>query len=92
MSMPNIRRDVSLMLDQANRQIADAEIKLSRGGDREKAHAIGELVFLKRQKETLEQRLKEIEDHPEANETMFQWIKEEWFNLTLRLEQWIANV
>ncbi|QUD89530.1 hypothetical protein [Phenylobacterium montanum] len=89
--MPAIRRDVALMLAQADIQLADAEAKLFRGSDREKMQAAGKLAFLKRQKEMLERRIEEIDRHPEASETLFQWIKEESFALSVRLESWIAN-
>ena len=39
----------------------------------------------------LEHRLKEIEANPNATETLFQWIKEECFGLSLRLDTWIAG-
>jgi hypothetical protein len=92
MPMTVIKGEVAMMLRQASQQIAEAEAKLASGTYGEKVHAAGELAFLKRQKETLDLRLEEIENHPEASETLFQWIKEEWFNLTLRLDNWIATV
>lgn len=91
MSMPLIRGEVRAMLAQANHQIAVAEAALAGASDRAKIEAAGELAFLKRQKETLEQRLKEIDRAPAASETLFQWIREEWFNLTLRLQNWVAH-
>jgi hypothetical protein len=50
------------------------------------------LSFLRRQKETIEGRLKEIDAAPEgASESLFRWVKEEVFNLKLRTESWIAG-
>jgi hypothetical protein len=91
MSMPVIRSEVALMLADADQKFALAEADLAKGDARKKVKAAGELTFLKRQKEELEQRLKEIDASPAASETLFQWIKEEVFNLTLRLESWIAG-
>lgn len=92
MSMPVIRAEVANMLAQANHEIALAEADLRLAGDRRRVQAAGELAFLKHQKETLEQRLQEIDSHPAASETLFEWIREEWFNLTLRLESWVAHL
>jgi hypothetical protein len=39
----------------------------------------------------LERRLKEIEANLNATETLLQWIKEECFGLSLRLDTWIAG-
>ncbi|QUD88346.1 hypothetical protein [Phenylobacterium montanum] len=91
MSMPSIRRDVALMLAQANIHIDDAEALMKEGPDRARMHAAGKLAVLKRQKEVLEQRLAEIDRRPDAEETMLQWIKEEAFSLSLGIERWIAN-
>jgi hypothetical protein len=91
MSLPLIRHEVSMMLSQSNEHIAEAEAKLATGGFREKVGAAGELSFLKRQKATVEQRLNEIDAQPDATETLLQWVKEEVFNLNLRLASWIAH-
>jgi chromosome segregation ATPase len=91
MSMPTIRHEVALILGQANDKISDAKAKLANGSDREKVRAAGELSFLERERDELEQRLKEIERDPGATETLFQWVREEGFILALRLETWIAG-
>jgi hypothetical protein len=91
MSMPVIRREVAMMLAQVNGQIAEEEAKFASETDSEKVAGAGELAFLRHQHEMLEQRLKEIEDNPNATETLFQWIKEECFGLSLRLDTWIAG-
>jgi predicted nucleic acid-binding Zn-ribbon protein len=75
-----------------NERIAEAEKALASGTRREKVDAAGELAFLRRQKATIEDRLKEIEAEPHATETLFEWVKEEAFNLNLRLQSWCANV
>lgn len=92
MSMPVIRAEVAKMLAHANHEIALAESDLVHAGDRRRVQAAGELAFLKHQKEMLEHRLNEIDSHPGASETVFEWIREEWFNLSLRLESWVAHL
>ena len=47
--------------------------------------------MLERQKAMVEGRLREIEAQPQATETLFQWVKEQVFNLNMRLESWIAR-
>ena len=91
MSMPVIRREVAMMLAQVNGRITEEEAKFASGTDSDKVAAAGELAFLRRQHEMLEHRLKEIEANPNATETLFQWIKEECFGLSLRLDSWIAG-
>jgi hypothetical protein len=91
MSMQVIRHEVVMMLSQANMKISEAEQIIAAGSDRERIDAAGELFFLKRQKETLQQRLAEIETRADAPTTLYEWIKEEVFNLNLRLESWIAH-
>ncbi len=91
MSMQVVRHEVEMMLAQAKLKILDAETALVSGTDREKVDAAGELSFLKRQRETLQERLAEIETRSDAPETLYQWVKEEVFNLNLRLESWLAH-
>ena len=91
MSMQIVRHEVEMMLAQAKLRISDAEAALADGTDREKVDAAGELSFLKRQRETLNERLAEIETRPDAPETLYEWVKEEVFNLNLRLESWLAH-
>jgi len=90
--LDNIRHEVGMMLADVNEKLAEAEIQLSRGSPIEKVKAAGELSFLRRQREMIEDRVKEIDAAPEgASETLFRWVKEEVFNLKLRLESWIAG-
>ena len=91
MPLSVIRREVAAMLRQANEHIAEAEAKFASGDMREKVDAAGELSFLKRQKATVEERLREIDAQPQATETLFQWVKEEVFNLNVRLQDWITH-
>lgn len=91
MPMSAIRDEVAMMLAEADKKIAKAEAQLAAGGPRRKVEAAGQLAFLKRQRQTLADRLAAVEAEPDAPETLFQWIKEEVFNLTLRLETWIGE-
>jgi hypothetical protein len=90
--LDNIRHEVGMMLADVNERLAEAEQKLSQGAPREKVKAAGELSFLRRQKETIEGRVKEINAAPpHASETLLRWLKEEAFNLKLRAQSWIAG-
>ncbi len=91
MPLPVIRRDVGQMLARTNIEIADAEIVLHAGPDLAKARAAGKLAMLYRHREALQRRLADIDRRPEASETIFQWIKEEVFSLSLGIERWIAD-
>ena len=91
MSMQVVRHEVEMMLAQANLKISDARAMLATGTDREKVDAAGELSFLEVQKQTLQDRMAEIDAHPDASETLYEWVKEEVFNLNLRLDSWIAH-
>ncbi|WP_374575573.1 hypothetical protein [Phenylobacterium sp.] len=91
MSMPFIRQEVASFLQEVDEKIADAEKKHEKGALTQKVNAAGELAFLRHQKEMLEERLKEIDAHPEQAETLMQWLKEDWFNLKLRIDTWVGG-
>jgi len=80
-----------MLLAQAKLKIADAQTLLANGADRERVDAAGELSLLARQRDVLQQRLAEIDRRPDAPETVYQWLKEELFNLRLGIESWIAH-
>jgi len=72
---------------KANSKIEDAEQQQATGTGQERVHAAGQLVFLRRQKEELEGRTRElgtVQDGPTA--TVAEWIKEDWMMLMQRLE------
>jgi hypothetical protein len=92
MSMPTIRREVADMLAQTNAQIAQAEAKLQGGTAAEKVRAAGELAFLRSQRDSIQARLAEVDARPESTETLYQWTREELFNLGLRLQDWFARL
>jgi len=91
MSLSIIKNEVSLMLAEVNRKLGEAEAKLAAGSDQEKVAAAGEVAFLKDQHRTIKARLAQIDSHPEASESLFQWFKEELFNLGVRLDEWVAR-
>jgi hypothetical protein len=81
-----------MMLSDVNARLAEAEGQLAKGTFRQKVDAAGELSFLRGQKEMIEARMKVINSAPaNATETPLRWLKEEVFNLKLRLESWIAG-
>jgi hypothetical protein len=86
-----IRQEVELMLSDVDADLAKAETRRAKGGLK-RVEAAGELADLKRQKAALVGRLKEIDADPDANDTFFRWVKEDLFNLKLRLANWIATV
>lgn len=86
-----IRQEVELMLSDLDADLAKAEALRAKGGLK-RVEAAGELADLKRQKAALVGRLKEIDAEPEAHDTFFRWVKEDLFNLKLRLADWIARV
>lgn len=92
MALDNIRHEVSMMLAEVNLRLAEAEDRLAKGTLRERVDAAGELTFLRSQKEMIETRMKVIDSAPaDATETPLRWLKEEIFNLKLRLDAWIAG-
>jgi hypothetical protein len=92
MALADIRHEVVLALAQTHDAQHDAQALLARGEDAEKVSAAGELDFLERQDALLRARLAEVDrrmaDH---RDSVFSWFRQEWFNLMLRLESWIAR-
>ena len=91
MALNNIRHEVVLALAQTKDLIREAILVLERGDDTERVGAAGELDFLMRQKAMLERRLAEVDRRLAEPETAFRWFRQEWFNLMLHLESWIAH-
>jgi hypothetical protein len=90
--LDNIRKEVGMMLDDVNARLAEAEHLSAQGTLAQKVDAAGELSFLRGQKDMIVARMKVL-DGASANaaETPLRWLKEEIFNLKLRLESWIAG-
>jgi hypothetical protein len=92
LALDNIRHEVSMMLSDVNLRLAEAEDHLAKGTFRQKVDAAGELTFLRSQKEMIEARMKVIDAAPAgAAETPLRWLKEEVFNLKLRLDAWVVG-
>jgi hypothetical protein len=91
MALDTIRRGVVLTLAQTNDHIRDAEWIMRNGDDLEKVLAAGELDFLHRQQVMLVNRLVEIDRRLAAHQTLFSWVRQEWFSLKLHFEDWITH-
>jgi len=91
MVLNHIRHEVTLALAQTKELIREAAIGLERGDDAEKVGAAGDLEFLLRRKMALERRLQEVDRRQAEPETALRWFRQEWFNLMLHFESWIAH-
>jgi hypothetical protein len=91
MAYSTVRHEVILALALTKDQIHDADMALALGADEEKVEAAGELRFLLRRKALLETRLAEVDRRIAEHRTLFSWFRQEWFNLKLHVESWIAH-
>jgi len=91
MALNHIRHEVVLALAQTKDLIREAGMALERGDDAERVDAAGELEHLRRQKAMLERRLAEVDRRLAEPETPGRWLRQEWFNLMLHFESWIAH-
>ena len=91
MALAEIRHEVVLALAHTHDAQHDARALLDRGADEERVIAAGELDFLGRQDARLMRRLAEIDRRAAEHRTMFAWARQEWFNLMLHMESWIAH-
>jgi hypothetical protein len=91
MALNHIRYEVVLALAQTKDLIRETGVVLERGEDAEKVDAAGELDFLLRQKAMLERRLEDVDQRLGEPETALRWFRQEWFNLMLHFESWIAH-
>jgi hypothetical protein len=92
MALADIRHEVVLALAQTRDAQHEAEALLARGEDAQKVTAAGELDFLQRQDARLRARLAEVDRRmAERRDSAFSWFRQEWFNLMLHLESWIAH-
>jgi predicted nucleic acid-binding Zn-ribbon protein len=80
-----------MMLSQLNEQAADAEKQLAGGSYREKVDAAGELAVLKRRRDTIENRFKELSRNHAESDNMISIIREELFNLSLSFRQLLSG-
>jgi hypothetical protein len=91
MALADIRHDVLHALANTHDAQHDARAALEHGEDTEKVAAAGELDFLERQDARLQDRLAEIDRRAVEHRTTFAWLRQEWFNLMLQMERWIAH-
>ena len=92
MALADIRHEVVLALAHTHDAQHEAESLLAHGEDAEKVTAAGELDFLQRQDAKLKARLAEVDRRiSEHRDSVFGWARQEWFNLMLHLESWIAH-
>ena len=92
MPMPHIRHEIQTMLFQVEERIADAEHALASGDDRDKVKAAGDLTILRRRRALIASRLRAVDGAISQSESFTNLIKEEWFNLSLRLRQFLTGV
>jgi hypothetical protein len=91
MALADIRHEITHALartDVALRETLDA---LEHGSSVEKVDAAGEREFLMRRKARIERRLTELDARTAEHRTGFAWVRQEWFNLMLQLDSWIAH-
>ena len=92
MALADIRHEVVHALAHIHDAQHDARALLDHGEDAQKVTAAGELDFLQRQDARLKARLAEIDRRmAERRNFVFSWFRQEWFNLMLHLESWIAH-
>jgi len=83
---------VRRLLADLDEKIREAERALWAGGAEAHIKPAGELTFLKRQKESLQSRLHELEmSRGSAMETVLRWFNEEGMLLHYRLDDWIVG-
>lgn len=91
MALVDIRHEVVLSLAHTHEHQHDARDLLAHGDDTEKVLAAGELAFLARQEALLRGRLADIDRRIAEHKGLFSWVRQEWFNLMLQLDNWIAH-
>lgn len=92
MSFSAIKQEIRPRLVRIHERLLEVEAELAAGTPRDKVEAAGELAFLKRQKEDLEQRLARLDGLPDGTWSMIrEWLKEEATMLERRLEGWIVH-
>lgn len=91
MALADIRRDVIHALAGTHDAQHEARAALDHGEDADRVIAAGELDFLERQDARLMRRLAEIDRRVAEHRTTFAWFRQEWFNLMLQMERWIAH-
>lgn len=91
MAIADIRHEVVLAYAHLHEAQREARALLDHGADDEKVFAAGELDFLERQEAMIRHRLAEIDQRMAERRTAFSGFRQEWFNLKLNFESWIAH-
>ncbi|HEY3797134.1 MAG TPA: hypothetical protein VGL58_02190 [Caulobacteraceae bacterium] len=91
MSLVDVRREVAFALAQTRELLIEARYDLIHGEDFVKVTAAGEIDFLHRQERMLLDRLERIDRRLTDPPSIVSWMRQEWFNLMLQFESWIAH-
>ena len=91
MALADIRHEVVFGLALTKEAQQEARWALTHGSHLERVLAAGELNYLQHQKARLERRLEEIDRRIAEHRTLLSWFRQEWFNLMLHFESWIAH-
>lgn len=91
MALTDIRHEVVLALAITHEAQREMRAALAQGDDDEKVAAAGELNYLDRRERMLRRRLAEVDRRMAGRPSVFSWLRQEWFELMLNLENWIAH-
>ncbi len=92
MTIETLKREVQILLAEANDKIRRAEETLADGAATERVHAAGQLVYLKLQRDALMARTQDLEKQPDGvTSATLQWVKEDWMILMQHLQSWIEG-
>jgi len=91
MSTADIRREVENMLADTDARIAEAEAKHSSAALEARVEAAGRLAVLKHQRDVLKRRLAEVQGAEKGHDALFQWLKEDLFNINMNLDKVITR-
>jgi hypothetical protein len=90
MSIDSLKHEVRDLLIQADDKVRTAVKTMATGSDEQRVRATGQLVFLRRRRQELEERLNDLERcQDNAAHAVGEWIIEDWMILMHRLETWI---
>ncbi len=91
MAVADIRHEITHALVLNEEAEREARWAYDHGDDIDKVAAAGEMEFLARQKAEILARLGEIDRRIAERRTLFSWVRQQWFNVNLAFESWIAH-
>jgi hypothetical protein len=91
MALAEVRREVAFTLVLTREALLEAHHELAHGDDFAKVVAAGEIDFLHRQEWRLRERLGRIDRRLAEPPSFVSRLRQEWFNLMLHFESWIAH-